>query len=110
MRAFIAVEIPEEHREKIREIQRQFSNLGNINLVKEYHCTLKFLGDITEKQTEQIKEKLKKIKMKKFEATLEGLGAFPSQSYIRVIWVGIKGRMAELQQKIDSSGHVPKRH
>ncbi|MEM4244745.1 MAG: RNA 2',3'-cyclic phosphodiesterase [Candidatus Nanoarchaeia archaeon] len=102
MRAFIAVEIPEEHKEKIKQIQKQFSNLGNINIVKEYHCTLKFLGDITEKQAEQIKEKLKKIKMKKFEATLEGLGAFPNEGYIRVIWIGIKGRINELQQKIDS--------
>lgn len=102
MRAFIAVEIPEEHREKIKEIQKQFSNLGNMNIVKEYHCTLKFLGEITERQVEEVREKLRKIKMKKFEATLEGLGAFPNESYIRVIWIGIKGRLNELQSKIDA--------
>ncbi len=102
MRAFIAVEIPEEHRERIKEIQKQFSGLGNMNIVKEYHCTLKFLGEITDKEAEQVKEKLRKIEMKKFEASLEGLGAFPDESYIRVIWVGIKGRLSELQSKIDS--------
>lgn len=102
MRAFIAVEIPEEHREKIKEIQKEFSHLGNITTVKEYHCTLKFLGEITEKQVEQVKEQLKKIKMKKFEASLDGLGVFPNENYIKVVWVGMKGRISELQQKIDS--------
>ncbi len=102
MRTFIAVEIPEEHKEKIKTIQKQFSGLGNINIVKEYHCTLKFLGEISEKQLEQVKEKLRKIKMKKFEASLEGLGAFPNETHINVIWIGIKGRLSELQQKIDS--------
>lgn len=102
MRVFIAVEIPKEHQEKIKEIQKQFSNLGNINFTKDYHCTLKFLGEISDKQAEQVKEKLRKIKMKKFEANLEGLGAFPNENYINVIWIEIKGRLSELQQKIDS--------
>jgi len=102
MRTFIAVEIPEEHKEKIKIIQKQFSNLGNINFTKDYHCTLKFLGEISSQHLEQVKEKLRKVKMKKFEASLEGLGAFPNESHINVIWIGIKGRLSELQQKIDS--------
>ncbi|MFH1210723.1 MAG: RNA 2',3'-cyclic phosphodiesterase [archaeon] len=102
MRTFIAVEIPKEHQEKIKGIQKQFSGLGNINLVKDYHCTLKFLGEIDEKQLQQVKEKLGKIKMKKFEVNLEGMGAFPNESHINVIWIAIKGKVSELQQKIDS--------
>jgi 2'-5' RNA ligase len=102
MRTFIAIEIPEEYKEKIKELQKEFSQLGNITLTKEYHCTIKFLGEITEKQAEDVKEKLRKIKMKKFETSLEGLGAFPDENYIRVVWIGLKGRVSELQAKIDS--------
>ena len=64
MRAFIAIEAPEKYKGKIREIQKQFSDIGKITMTKEYHCTLKFLGEITEKQAEQVKENLRKIKMK----------------------------------------------
>ncbi len=102
MRVFIAVEVPEEHREELQRIQEEFSKLGNINLTKEYHCTLKFLGEITEKQVEEVKEKLRKIKMKKFETSIEELGAFPNQDYINVLWISLKGRISELQAKIDS--------
>jgi len=102
MRMFIAIEIPEQYKEKIKEMQKEFSKLGNITMTKEYHFTLKFLGEITEQQAEKVREELRKIKMKKFEASLEGIGAFPDHNYIRVIWVGLKGRVDELQQKIDS--------
>jgi len=102
MRVFIAIEIPDEYKEKIKEMQKEFSKLGNITMVKENHCTLKFLGEITEGQAEQVKDNLRKIKMKKFEASLEGLGAFPNNNYIKVLWIGLKGRVNELQQKIDS--------
>ncbi len=102
MRVFIAVEAPEEYREKLQKIQEEFSKLGNINLVKDYHCTLKFLGEITEKQVEEIREKLRKIKMKRFEASMQELGAFPNRDYINVIWIDLKGRISELQAKIDS--------
>ncbi|MFH1332160.1 MAG: RNA 2',3'-cyclic phosphodiesterase [archaeon] len=102
MRTFIAIEIPEQYKEKIKEMQKEFSKLGNITITKEYHCTLKFLGEITEQQAEKVKEELRKIKMKKFEANLEGVGAFPNHTYIKVIWVGLKGRLDELQAKIDT--------
>ncbi len=102
MRVFIAVEVPEEYKGKIRKIQEEFSKLGNINLVKDYHCTLKFLGEITEKQAGEVREKLRKIKMKRFEARMQELGVFPNMNYINVIWIGLKGRVNELQSKIDS--------
>lgn len=104
MRAFIAIEIPEEINKILKGIQKKFEGLGKINFTKgPYHLTLKFLEDVTEDQVSKIKTVLKDIKLKPFELELTELGVFPNENYIRVIWVGVKGgRINELQQQIDS--------
>lgn len=70
------------------------------------HLTLKFLGEVREERIRDISEILKEISkgFKKFEVTLQGIGAFPNQSSPRVIWTGVeKGRkeMIELQKEIE---------
>lgn len=104
MRAFIAIEIPEEINEVLKKIQKKFEGLGKINFTKKpYHLTLKFLREINEEQAEKIKSLLKNIKLKPFELELTELGVFPNENYIRVLWIGVKGgRIYELQQQIDS--------
>lgn len=104
MRAFIAIETPEEISKALKELQTKFKDLGRINFTQDpYHLTFKFLGEISENQSSQIKEILKSIKFKPFELELTNLGAFPNEDYIRVIWVGVKGsEVNELQQQIDS--------
>jgi len=104
MRAFIAIETPEEINKVLKETQKKFEELGKINFTREpYHLTLKFFGEIAEEQAEKIKTLLKDIKIKPFELELTNLGVFPNENYIRVLWVGVKGgRVYELQQQIDS--------
>lgn len=104
MRAFIAIEPPEEINKVLKELQRKFEGLGKINFTKEpYHLTLKFLGDITEDRVSKIIIALGTIKIKPFELELTNLGVFPNENYISVIWVGLKDRkIKELQQQIDS--------
>lgn len=103
MRAFLAIEIPEEINKLFRDIQKKFQRLGKIKFTKEpYHLTLKFLGEINEEQVEKIKELFKEIKFKPFELELTELGVFPNENNIRVIWVGVEGKVNELQQQIDS--------
>lgn len=78
MRAFIAIEIPEEINKVLKELQRKFEGLGKINFTKEpYHLTLKFLGDITEDRVSKIIIALGTIKIKPFELELTSLGVFP---------------------------------
>ena len=103
MRAFIAIEISEEVNKLLEDLQKKFQDLGKINFTKKpHHLTLKFLGEVTEEQVEKIKTLLKDVKLKSFELELTGLGVFPNENYIKVIWVGVKGRVNELQQRIDS--------
>ncbi len=104
MRAFIAIETPKEVSNVLKEIQKKFEGSGKINFTSEpYHLTLKFLGEITEEQSEKVKTLLKDIKLKPFELELTSLGVFPNESYIRVLWAGVKGeKVNELQQQIDT--------
>ena len=106
MRLFIAIEIPEEVKDYIAEVQRKINTDENkIRFVKkeQMHLTLKFLGEVQPNITEEIKNNLKKITFKPFSVVLDNLGVFPSESYIRVIWIGLKPEalIVELQKDID---------
>ena len=108
MRLFIASEIPEDVKEHIVKIQ------GNIDAAKNkirfvnkdnIHLTLKFLGEVQPNNLEGIKNNLKKIAFKPFSVVLDDIGVFPSENYIRVVWVGLKPEepVLELQKNIDEA-------
>lgn len=103
MRIFICFDTSEEVEDVLRKTQKEFKGFGNINFVNEFHCTLKFLGDVNENQLDLIKERLSSIKFKPFKVELSPLGVFPNENYIRVLWVGLKGKILELQHQVDAS-------
>ena len=109
IRSFIAVDIEDDaiiH--KIREIQDSLASANaDIKFVEpqNLHYTLKFLGDVDEGVIEDIIEELKKINIPKFNMKIEKLGAFPTISRIRVIWVGASigsEKMISLNSEIES--------
>jgi 2'-5' RNA ligase len=91
MRCFVAVEVPEEIKEKIAEAQKEFASFDAKLVEKQnLHFTLKFLGEISneqKKKTEQILSNLAD-NTSSFTVLLSGMSAFPSLSYIRVVWIG----------------------
>ncbi|MEM3422362.1 MAG: RNA 2',3'-cyclic phosphodiesterase [Candidatus Bilamarchaeaceae archaeon] len=102
-RLFVAVEIPQLTRKKISQFSSQLKD-KDIRLVdeKNLHITLRFIGEVPEQNVEEIKEKLNKIKENKFECKIEGVGVFPTENYIRVIWVGIiSDGLKKVAKKID---------
>ena len=108
MRLFIAIEIPEEIKEHISKIQEKMDTAKNkIRFVNKdnIHLTLKFLGEVQPNKVDDIKNNLKKITFKPFSAVLDNIGVFPSESYIKVIWIGLKPEepILELQKTIDEA-------
>ena len=107
MRLFIAVDISEEIKNQIEETKKQIKAEGKINWVDKdkQHLTLKFLGEVPESQIKDIKAKLNTIKLKPFEAATKEIGVFPTEEYIRVIWIGFKdgNKITELKDKIEKS-------
>ena len=65
IRTFISVNIPEEIKEKIKEIQEKLPEfIGKKTESKNLHLTLKFLGEIDEEVLEKVKKRLKYIQLK----------------------------------------------
>lgn len=108
MRLFIAIKIPGDIKDYLEEIQEKIDNTNNkIKFVNKnsIHLTLKFLGEVQPNKLEEIKNNLKKITLKSYSMVLDGIGVFPSERYIRVIWVGLKPEepIIELQKDIDEN-------
>ncbi len=102
IRAFIAVNLTPEIRQKIGEAERDFAMEG-IKLVEPglVHVTLKFLGYIDEGRVDEIEEALRGITVKPFLAEFKSLGGFPSTRSPRVIWIGAEGDFVELNRQVE---------
>jgi 2'-5' RNA ligase len=102
MRAFIAIDLPKELKDYLFELESKVKE-AKITWVskKNLHLTLKFLGDISQEQLEELK--VLKTKQKSFSVSLNQLGFFPNAKAPRVIWVSLEPEddIIELQQNID---------
>lgn len=105
MRLFIAFEIPEDVTQIIKGIQDKIIFDGKATNVKQFHLTLKFLGEVDDSKVEQIVSELSKIRFSGFDAHLSGTGVFPDRSHVRVVWVGLepKDKLVEIQKQVDSA-------
>jgi len=106
MRLFIAIEMPEEIKEYLIQIQSKIGNdLAKIKWVnkEQMHLTLKFLGEVEPNGMGKVKKEIEKIKFEPFSVHLDSIGVFPSEDYIRVIWTGLnpEEKILELQKEID---------
>lgn len=104
MRLFIAVDFNELNG-YFAELQKLLPKNARLSLTKTFHLTLKFLGEVQPDTAEKVIEILKKIKFGPFSVFLDSIGIFPTENYIRVVWVGLKpeDRILELQSRIDES-------
>ena len=101
-RAFTAIPLPEQQTEKLEQIQEQLP--GKKVKAEKMHITFEFFQDINELEIAEIKTFLESLETNSFEVKIQGLGAFPSKNYIRVLWAGIESPdIKELFQK--ASGH-----
>jgi 2'-5' RNA ligase len=92
-RTFIAVELGEETRRRVDELQHQMRAAGaRLRWVKpkNLHFTLRFLGDLSVVQVARAvvatREAVKAVMP--FTVTIAGLGAFPTFERPQVVWLG----------------------
>ena len=92
MRLFVAVTPPQKVREAALERAKNARWEGRIRWVppRNVHLTLKFLGETPEKSIPQLEAALERVCLghEAFDLALEGVGAFPSTSKARTLWVG----------------------
>jgi 2'-5' RNA ligase len=112
MRCFVAVDIPEEIKERILPVQKELKELDTKLVEREnLHFTLKFLGKIDKGKMNAAMNMLGEIKMPAFTVNLKGIGFFPSSDFIRVAWIGsISKEFANLHNTVNDllAGIVPK--
>ena len=106
MRRFIAFNVSEEVATHLENVKKQLrTDDAKLTLSKHSHLTLKFLGDLTLAQADEVKQQLESVEFSSFTATLNGTGVFPSENHIRVVWVGVEPAdvIMDLHKKIDAA-------
>ena len=101
-RVFSAVDIEDEkvlrQLEKIRDkLDIDFSPVKQDKM----HLTLEFFEDINKEEIGDVESALSSIDVEPFRMEIQGLGAFPSENYIRVVWAGVNShRIFDLQKQV----------
>lgn len=112
VRCFIAIELPDQVKAGLKQIQAQLKSGGQVPVkwVDPYsiHLTLKFLGSVDGAKIGPITAVMEEASqgIPPFSLKVEGLGVFPNLNKLQVIWVGVSGeldRLAHLQQRIENN-------
>jgi RNA 2',3'-cyclic 3'-phosphodiesterase len=112
MRCFIAIDIPEDIREELADLQKELAgqvevHKGDVKWAEPQgmHLTLKFLGEVPDQQIVEICQIVKNVagRYKAFDFAVRQAGSFGGRS-ARVLWVGAGldcPELLELQQDLE---------
>jgi RNA 2',3'-cyclic 3'-phosphodiesterase len=111
MRAFIAIEIPDEIKMEIAGIQEQLRETkvdASWPRPEGVHLTLKFLGEIAEARTAEIMNGIRTAvqDIGPFRLEVRGVGTFPNPKNARVVWIGLGGdseKLTKLQAAVEDA-------
>ncbi|PKD43151.1 RNA 2',3'-cyclic phosphodiesterase [Rhodohalobacter barkolensis] len=101
-RYFISITLPQAIQESVDQILPDEPQWRKVKR-EQLHLTLRFIGEAESSRIDQIQESLKEIDLPAFNLKLKGVGFFPDDGPVRVIWLGIENKSAlmDLQQKVD---------
>ena len=93
LRLFLAVDLPAPAKDICRHLVGRLKEAGaDVKWVERdnFHITLKFLGDVPEGRVAEVTGACEAVCLGRpgFPFSLDGLGAFPSMSAPRILWVG----------------------
>ena len=119
MRCFIAIDITEDIRAELAELQKDLAGRvdirkGDVKWVKPegVHLTLKFLGEVPDSQIAELCNVVKEIanRHKPFDFAVKEVGSFGGRS-ARVLWVGagldcpeLLELQKDLEERLDTAG------
>jgi 2'-5' RNA ligase len=110
IRSFVAIELSDQAREALAELQGNLKAQVPPKAVRwtrpeSIHLTLQFLGDVAPDKVEAIAEALREVGAGQapFTFQLKELGVFPNAGRPRVMWVGVaepSGALVALQKGV----------
>lgn len=100
-RIFIAIPIPKDIQKNITkwcDKDREVLSFRRWTYIEDYHITVQFLGDTSVEQLKPIEQGLQKnvSQLKFFDLEAKGIGTFGKVAEPRVLWTGVHGDIAEL--------------
>lgn len=101
LRTFLAIDLPSALHsaigQNLRTVKRELPGLS-WSKTENLHINLKFFGETTESQVDQIRRAVEPAisHVSPFELELKGFGVFPDQSSPRVLWIGLGGALDSL--------------
>ncbi|MEZ4592285.1 MAG: RNA 2',3'-cyclic phosphodiesterase [Chloroflexota bacterium] len=104
IRLFIAIDLPEGVKDVLAETAVALAQNIPHRAVRwvtrpQMHLTLRFLGDTAVSQLPTLQDELTQLatRYQPFQLRLRDVGAFPNQKRPRVVWAGLAGDLAPLQ-------------
>ena len=101
LRTFLAIDLPSSLQsvigQNLRTVKRELPELS-WSKPENFHVNLKFLGNTTEGQIEQIRKAVEPAvsHVTPFVLALKGFGVFPDNQSPRVLWIGLGGALDSL--------------
>ena len=106
MRVFIAIDVPDEIRQRLAAMQerlREASSKARWVSTDSIHITLKFIGEISEERRQDIDSALTGLTWKPMSVSVRGIGFFPGTRSPRVLWAGVEcPTMEGLASEVDA--------
>ena len=94
IRSFIAIDIEEPATiAAITRLEALLQATGaNLKLVDPHnlHLTLRFLGNVASPRLAEIQKRLDAIVFNPFQVTVKGVGVFPNQRRVNVVWIAFE--------------------
>src|SRR5437868_12989523 len=108
MRIFIALDIDENIRSRIEVFMHGVSGFApdaRWVRIASLHVTLKFIGNQSAEEVEDIKQALARIPVGAIEISVRGYGFFPTPKAPRVFWIGVEAgpQLAALAKSVDEA-------
>ncbi len=104
MRLFAGIRVPEN--DALRNVLNELQRHGELKCVEpgNLHINLKFLGEVDEQRVAGINAALDALSgFGGFEVSLRGIGAFPNNNFVRVLWAGAESeRLVSLAKLADA--------
>ena len=105
LRLFVGLELPEQVRSRLTAMMGGVQG-ARWQTDEQLHLTLRFIGEVSENQAEDIDSALQGIRFAPFDVAVQGAGVFGKEGKRpRALWAGVDpaSPLVQLNQKIDTA-------